>query len=219
MWWSLVTLHTELLGRMQQSSTMKNGTNSNEKKKVRAVTEECQQQPTIPTSLPDRVLSPPLPTGRPRLMSHSFVMSQRMKSVSPWAPKLFCFAVWHAVSSVSFRWFFLLTNCLVVEVGEGCREKGALSWTGARVCCWVFRGRWVLCAACRVSSVRVCVCVCVCECVCVSVCESLPLPWESLAAGVTCSNGKLCCTVQNLFWTGSPTVSSAKCVTEQAHAL
>lgn len=124
--------------------------------------------------------------------------------VFPQAPKLFCFAVWHAVSSVSFRWFFLLSNCLVVEVGEGCRER-ELTWTGARVRCWVFGGDgcYVLHAGYHLY-----------VCVCVSF-----LPWESLAAGVTCSNGKLCCTVQNLFWTGSPTVSSAKRVTEQALTL
>lgn len=44
-------------------------------------------------------------------------------------------------------------------------------------------------AACRMQGIvgaRVCVCV-------------SRLPWELLTAGVTCSNGKLCCTVQNLF--------------------
>jgi len=166
---------------------------------VRAVAEVCQQQLTIPISLCKDV-----PLWDAWVHVPQFCNVIKDEGCFPRLPKLSCVAVWHAVSSASLRWLFLLSNCLVAEVGEGCRER-ELSWPSARVCRWVL-GWWVLHGC--VSSLRVIVCVWV-----------LFLPWESLAAGVTCSNGKLCCTVQNLFWTGSPTVSSAKRATEQPLTL
>lgn len=141
-----------------------------------------------------------------QLMLNSFVMSERMKRISP-DTQSFLLCCLDAVSSVSFRQVFLLSNHLVVEVAEGCCER-KLFWPGARVCCWLF-GMQLARHAGYYLYVWVCVLVYVCVCV----------PWESLAVGVTYSNGKLCCTVQNLFWTGSPIVSSAKHVTEQQLSL
>lgn len=142
-----------------------------------------------------------------QLVLNSFVMSERMRSISP-DSQSFLLCCSDAVSSVSFRRVFLLSNHLVVEVAEGCCEC-KLFWPGARVCCWLFG---ILLARLAGYHLDVLVCACASVCVCV-------LPWESLAVGVTYSNGKLCCTVQNLFWTGSPIVGSAKHVTEQQLSL
>lgn len=119
-------------------------------------------------------------------MSHSFVMSQRVRGFPRLQnfSALLCVVLLHQCHLGDF---FLFTNYLVVEVGEGCRQREC-SWLGARECYWVF-GVGIMC-------------ICVSACVCVTF-----LPQESLAAGVTCSNGKLCCTAQNLFLNGGHPLS------------
>lgn len=102
------------------------------------------------------------PPGRPLRLSHSFVMSLRMKSVSP-GSKTFLLCCAACVSSVSFSRFFLSSNRLVVEVGEGCRER-ELSWPSARVRYWVLGADGCYAQHARLSSVYVWVCECACEC-------------------------------------------------------
>lgn len=130
---------------------------------IRARTEKCKQYTTFPVSLCYRgtgSASPQIPQFCNVTKDEEF----------PQAPKLLCFAVWHTISSVSFKWFFLLSNCLVVEVGEGCRQR-ELSWRGARVCCCVLGGDGCLCMCSMPGIIFMYVCVRVC----------VPfLPWESL---------------------------------------
>lgn len=73
------------------------------------------------------------------------------------------------VSSVSFRWFFLLSNCLVVEVGEGCRQR-ELSLGEAPECVAGFFGG----DGCCMPGI-----ICMCVCVCVSP-SSHGNPWQQV---------------------------------------
>lgn len=123
--WNHVTLFSKLLGNMPQ---------------VRARAEDCELQ-TSPISLCT-------PQGGLALC-HSFVMSQRV-----WGfPRLQNFSALLCVvllHQCHLGDIFLFTNYLVVEVGEGCRQREC-SWLGARVCYWVF----------GVGVVYMCECMCV----------------------------------------------------------
>lgn len=155
-------------------------------------TEECEQ---LVVFLRKNLCQDRPALGRPHIASpHLDLWCHRGWKVLPPLPTQ-SFQLWCHLGD-----FLLFTKRAVVEAVEGCRWSEHF-WPVARVCCWDFRGRRLLCVTCRPSFE----CACVCG-------FSHGKPWQQVwdvVMGNYAAQGK------TFAERGSPTVSAAKLIKEQ----